>query len=73
MHCGEITPCDEPGGWPEFRMTIAYYVTSDDPEKLEAARQRVFDHVSNTLADDLSTAVVSSPDPDPTDANLGDA
>lgn len=51
---GEAAPCDEPGGWPEFEITVRYFVTSDDAAKIDAMRKRVFQHLTDTLADDLS-------------------
>lgn len=40
---GDAHPCDEPNGWPEFEVTLTYYVTSDDPAVIERARHRVFE------------------------------
>lgn len=38
---GEAEP-GPPGGWPEFQITLRFYVTSDNPEDVERERQRVF-------------------------------
>ena len=54
---GDAHPCDEPGGWPEFEITLTYYVTSDDPASIETARRRVYEHVIDVVADDLSEYV----------------
>lgn len=40
---GDIHPCDEPNGWPEFSITLEFYVSSDDPEVIERERQRIWD------------------------------
>ena len=43
VELGDIHPCDEPGGWPEFEVTLRFYVASDDPALVEVARRRVFE------------------------------
>lgn len=40
---GDLRPCDIPGGWQEFEVTLSFYVTSDDPEVIERERQRIWD------------------------------
>ena len=40
---GDVEACDEPGGWPEFTVTVRFYVASDDPEVIETERRRVFE------------------------------
>jgi hypothetical protein len=40
---GDVTPCDEPDGWPEFEITLRFYVSSDDPAVIERERRRTFE------------------------------
>lgn len=54
MNLGEAAPCEDPGGWPEFEITLRYFVTSEDPEAIETARRRVYKHVTDVAVDDLS-------------------
>jgi hypothetical protein len=38
---GDVEACDEPDGWPEFAVTLRFYVSSDDPDVIERlVRQR---------------------------------
>lgn len=46
-HLGESHPCDEDGGWPEFDVTLTFYVESDDPAVIERERKRVFESVAD--------------------------
>ena len=48
-HLGDVTPCDEPDGWPEFEITLRFYVSSDDPEVIERERRRIFDAVPDAV------------------------
>lgn len=57
LSLGDPHPCDEPGGWPEFEITLSYYVTTDDPEAIDVLRRRIFQSVSDVLADDYSEYV----------------
>jgi len=43
MTLGDVEPCDDPIGWPEFTVTLRFYVSSDDPEVIERERRRVFE------------------------------
>jgi hypothetical protein len=40
---GDAHPCAEPDGWPEFEITLRFYVSSDDPAVVERERHRLFD------------------------------
>lgn len=44
---GDVHPCPEPGGWPEFEVTMTFYVKSDDPQTIERERMKVFEHVAD--------------------------
>jgi hypothetical protein len=59
---GLITPCDDPEGWPEFTVTLAYYVESDDPATVQRQRQYVVEFLSEI--EDASSWVKTSPEAD---------
>lgn len=42
MTKGDVESCEEPGGWPEFEITLRFYVSSDNPAVIEAERERVW-------------------------------
>lgn len=49
---GDLHPCDEPGGWPEFSITLDFYVRSDDPHVQTRERQRVFQRIGDLILED---------------------
>jgi hypothetical protein len=51
-HLGDAYPCDAAGGWPEFEITLSFYVASDDPAVIESERQRMFERVPDLVLDD---------------------
>lgn len=44
---GEAHPCADPKGWPEFEVTLEFYVESDDPEVIERERKQLFERVAD--------------------------
>lgn len=48
-HLGDTEPCDEPNGWPEFEITLRFYVSSDDPAVIERERQRAFEAIPDLV------------------------
>lgn len=46
---GDVKPCDEPDGWPEFEITVNFYVSSDDPAVIERERRRVFEALPDAV------------------------
>lgn len=50
---GPVTPCDEPDGWPEFEITVRFYVSSDDPDVIERERQKVWHTLPDRLMEDM--------------------
>jgi hypothetical protein len=48
---GDVEACDEPDGWPEFTVTLRFYVSSDDPDVIERLRQRTFHVVPDVVLD----------------------
>jgi hypothetical protein len=51
-HLGDVTSCDEPDGWPEFEVTVRFYVSSDDPDVIERERQKVWHDLPDRLMED---------------------
>ena len=56
---GDVKPCDEPDGWPEFEITLRFYVSSDDPAVIERERWRVFDALPDAVLEAAETITVS--------------
>jgi hypothetical protein len=49
MTNGDLRPSDEPDGWPEFSITLDFYVSSDDPAVAERERQRVWEALPDVI------------------------
>lgn len=56
---GDVHPCDEPTGCPEFEVTISFLVDSDDPAVIEAERSRVWALMHGPVCDQLVEMVDS--------------
>jgi hypothetical protein len=52
LRLGDPHECEEPGGWPEYEITLSYYVTgTDDLEKVREVAAKHFERLSGVLAD----------------------